>query len=394
MQHKPFALDLGTTKFCIATNTIKSDKTMQMETVSVLAKGMHRGMLANFSEAKSALTQLIEIAENEFNYDISKVSVGIAGSHLQSYSIEKTTDINNEEVSSQVLKKIDASIIEHNTNQNREIIHTIPVNYSIDDRVLLNPIGFSGKTIKGNYFLIEANKYYLKDVIKLCNECGLEVDRLVAEPIASSMVSLNSDLKKIGVVVADIGGGTTDGVIFINNQPVKIFTINIGGELMTNDLSIGLGLSKIEAEKIKILWGLKYNEQDKNQIEMRNAINQIIKIDSRQVFDILAPRIRELADYIFKEIKSFRSHLGAGIVLTGGGSEVLGIAPYLNHILKINVQKQKPTLGFVSNQDIASKFATAAGLLKIALEEEKKAHKPMRFLKYFSPFINWLKEFS
>jgi cell division protein FtsA len=392
MSQTIYALDLGTTKFCLAT------KKKQLETVSVTAAGMLRGMLSDFDEAKETLCQLIQTAENEFGDDITKVYVGISGSHLKNYSIEKTVPIPGPEVTEKIRKDLESALISECIYPNREIIHTIPVAYYVDDRLVKNPVGFSADQLKAQYFIVEASKNYLRDMVKLCNQCGLEVVRFVAEPLASAKVSVTGDLKKIGVGVADIGGGTTDGVIYIHNEPVKVFTLNIGGELMTKDLAVGLGLGQDEAEKLKILWGIKFNQDEESiKIEIKNAVNQKIRVDSKQVFEILEPRIDEWAHYLEKEIKPYLGQLSAGLVLTGGGAELLGLSSYLNHILKIHVQKQKPYFdGLSETEEIPTRFATVSGILKMSREEMAKdeASSKRHSRNIFSPVMRWIKDFA
>ena len=306
-----FALDLGTTKFCLATLESEHKKSPPtIKTLSVKAKGMRRGMLSDFAEAKRSLQQLITIGEREFKNPVTEVVVGIAGSHLKgetnisqlALSADTTVDrsvLNN-------LKKV--SELKTPLNSEHGVLQSIPINYQLDERDPVdNPIGLSGSVISGKFFTIKGDKFYLKDVIRLCNECGLKVLRLYAEPVASASVILDDELKMTGTTMADIGGGTTDGIIFKGGKPVKIFTVNIGGKLMTSDLSIGLGISYDEAEEIKIKLGLNPNYEDLKNIENKWSENpDFIK----KVTTILGPRILELGHMIEEQIK--RSLLSQG----------------------------------------------------------------------------------
>ena len=262
MKHKElFALDLGTTKFCLATIRFDSETGEPVIKKTVVpAGGMSRGMLSNMQEAEIALNKLLDLAEKDFARDIREVVVGVAGSHLSGKIGRASHDLGGEVVKNtdetEVLEKCKIA------SSGLEILHNIPLSFQIDDREHVdNAIGFSGDFLKCESFIIEADKNYLKDIIRLCNNCGISVQKLYAEPFASSCVTVPFNLKQAGVAIADIGGGTTDGIVFKNGKPIKLFTVNIAGRLITSDLSIGLQISDDDAKSIKHKFGLLNSEE-------------------------------------------------------------------------------------------------------------------------------------
>ncbi|MBP6218157.1 MAG: cell division protein FtsA [Oligoflexales bacterium] len=408
-----FALDLGTTKFCLASISKNVDKP-SLDTVSIPAQGMRRGMLSDFQEVQKSLTSLLELAERKFDDDIHKAVVGISGSHLrgQIVSLKIPIEESNPIIESFILSKAQETLLKKNDAKLREIIHIIPLNYQIDDREwIINPVGFSGSSLTARYFVIDADKNYVSDLIRLCNQCGIEVAKLIAEPYASAAVSIDDVKKNVGVAIADIGGGTTDGIIFKNGQPVRTFTINIGGQMITNDLSIGMGISFDEAERIKIISGLK-KEEDIPCIQVKDVHGKMKSIARDLTHDILRFRTIELGELILKETLLAQTYLSAGIILTGGGSEIAGLPEFLSQHLKIQVEKANPQIPFhnISHQHkmtdpnlssssptLASKYATVAGLLYLGLlhnHGQSPYHSTVGITKYFQRFVSWIRELT
>ena len=377
-----------------------------IETVSVEAAGMHRGMLSNMEEASCALAKLLEIGERQFSADIGRVVVGIAGSHLVSKTGLTRVRIPTAKVEPELLSRLAEQIICDQKDALREILHCIPIAYRLDEREWIKyPVGFSGQYLAGEFFLIEADRHYLADVVQLCNQNGLEVKRLIAEPYASAAVTCDIEAKKLGVAIADIGGGTTDGIIFQDEKPVSSFTINIGGKMMTRDLSIGLGLPYAEAEKVKLRYGVG-NGHRLDSMDLSDISGTLREFSENSVYPILAPRIYELTRLLEVQLRAAKVQLGAGLVLTGGGAEIADVCAFMSRVLGIRVTKVEPALHFespLSNNaesqpaGLASKYATVSGLLYTEFcrqLDEKKLRKNRWAGHYFGQFVNWVKELS
>jgi len=236
------------------------------------------------------------------------------------------------------------------------------------------------------------------------------VSRLIAEPYASASVSVDDLKKDLGVVIADIGGGTTDGIIFKGGQPIRVFTINIGGKIFTNDLSIGLGISFDEAERIKVILGLKSHENH-HAIKIKDIHGSLITINNQYAHEILKARTVELGRLILNEIEATHTYLGSGVYLTGGGSEISGIENVIFKNNNVRIEKAKPQIPFHNilpitqtkpeqNQNsyvLASKFATVAGLLYLDLLHRHNLigmNKSWKINKYLQYFVAWVRELS
>ena len=396
MNKNIFAIDFGTTKFCIAA-LVNNKAGSKLKVISVPARGMYRGMINDIDQATNALNILIEKAENELNVDIRKITIGIAGSHLQGRKITTETNIESEEITNKKLFKLLQTVEKDHSNPIRELLHIVPIEYRIDQREPTNnPIGFTGKTLHSKYFIIDADKSYVKDVIRLCNNCGLEVSNIFSEPFASASVSVKDEQKQNGVVIADIGGGTTDGIIFQNGKPIDVFTVNIGGSLMTQDIAKGLNIEYEIAEAVKKDFGLALNKPHTFDAKTTHGTSQ--KVNSKDIYPILGARIQELGIYLAKELMKYKGNLGSGILLTGGGSLVEQIDSFLESRFKVPVSQINPVFekSETVKEDLISRYATSIGLVNLVLcmENERRVNESTFTKKYFSQFINWIKEIT
>ena len=401
-----FALDLGTTKFCLATLQHRTMEKPEIKKVVVESGGMCRGMVSHMGQAQKALDHLISRAEQEFNRDIKQIHLGVAGSHLTSRISQATLDLGGDTITAN-----DQITLAHMCSQkgcaaDNEVLHHHPIHYRVDSRERVEcAMGFSGDFLTGTSFVIEANKNYLKDLIRLCNASGLKVQKLYAEPFASASVVVPYELRQQGVVVVDIGGGTTDGIAFRGGKPRKLFTVNVGGQIITRDLATCLRVSTKDAHHLKHHFGLSYlSPSPPPPIECLSSSGEPIQVSAQMIYDILSCRICELYEMIRAQVKSFEDQFSAGIILTGGGSELAYLSEYMARQHSIRVSKNKPTLPKLANQThtpddrttTTTPFATVSGLLYLAwIDQQSQAHKAhQRATHHVRSFFSWLKEIA
>jgi cell division protein FtsA len=388
-----FALDFGTTKFCLAmVRDTPAGAHLGVDIVSVPADGMRRGMVAN-----------IEQAEKQFGADIARVVVGVAGSHLGSRIVTETRTLAGDVVDSKDLQALIDQVEARHGLDGREILHTVPIGFRVDQRETVDdPVGFRGKSLAGDFFLIDADRFYLRDLVELCNESGLQVVRLYSEPFASASVTVPDSFKQLGVACADIGGGTTDGIVFKGGRPIAAFTVNVAGKLMTNDLAIGLSVPPATAETVKLRFGIK--PRDGDAMDVKDIRGQGKTVTGAQVMPILLPRIHELCNMTARSLVPFRGTLGAGLLLTGGGADVKGITDYFQAKLGIPVARARPALGGATLAEDAvdksahpPKHATVIGLLNLELcrlGDLQRVRKTSWTNRYLGSLVNWIKELS
>lgn len=392
-----YALDLGTTKFCFGVLKSIHDKP-SLTVVDVPAAGMRRGMLSDFSLAKEALENLILKTESQLNIDIRKIVVGVAGSHLQGRMEHRDIAIKEPFIQNHHIESLSNLVMKQDQSSQREVLHCIPVSFSIDGReAIQNPLNFSGEVLKGQFFVIDSDRNYLKDIIRLCNLCGLEILQFYSEPYASSCVTVDEKLKQMGVVVADIGGGTTDGIVFQNGRPVEMFTINIAGSLMTSDISLGLNVDTENAESLKKTWGLS-NHQKNLSVMIKDIHGKDQKIESSELRAILGPRVCELGAHLANNLKSYKGFLKGGVLFTGGGSNLHGLEDFLSHRFQVSVRRSQPDFKLITKaESYHARYATVMGIL--SLEMARNHLKMGREYsswpkKYFGQFFNWMKELA
>lgn len=397
-KHPIIAIDLGTTKFCAA--RLSFDQTFVLDVESVPAAGMHRGMLANFDEAATALCKLVETVEKMWNCDLQRVVTGIAGSHLFSERILVTQIIHGNVITNNHLNSLYNRANATAQRKGHELLHTIALQYRVDEREWMEtPLGFTGHNLSAHFLGIYCDETYLHDVIRLMNKCGLQVDEVYAEPFASATVSVNELQRERGCVVADIGGGTTDGIVFQNRKPVALFTVNVAGNLMSKDLAIGLKTDLASAEKVKKRYGLNPHA---NQFSIQTIDGENTIVSPDQVHTILGARIQELGSLLVDSLRPFKGSLPAGIILTGGGAQVIGIEKYLKELLRVDVQRSLPVLLEGSQKleirsELSSSYATVIGLLNLEISRiSEKKLKENHFwpTRYLERFIDWIRELS
>ena len=402
-----FALDLGTTKFCLATLVYPpKGGRARIEKVVVPSGGMRRGMVCHMQEAEKALDHLLSLAEQKFKQDVKKVYLGVAGSHLKGRLARATLDIGGDAITEEDQHAILAKC-QQGCDPAYEVLHNIPITFQVDSREFVDcPLGFSGDFLRGESFVIEADKNYLKDLIRLCNGCGLTVQKLYAEPYASAMVTVPYEQKQQGVIVADIGGGTTDGIVFKGGKPIKLFTANVGGQLMTRDLATCLRLSMEDAHQMKHHFGLEHLSQNPSveRITVQQTTGRAVQVSAGHVYMVLSCRIMELFEMILHELGPLKELMSSGMIITGGGSELKNIGPFISKQQALYVSKNKPHLPKMANETpspherttISTPYATVAGLLYLAWLHEQKnvvAIKSKATLQIRS-FWTWIKEIA
>jgi len=406
-----FALDLGTTKFCILWLPIDDNHgTPVIRKISIPSQGMRRGMVSDIDAATEALRNLVDKAEEEFGVDVRTIHTGIAGSHLKSRIGRAKIDIGGSRVNRDFREQVVELCLTSKTTATTEILHNIPLSFQIDSREPVdNPDGFAGDLLSAETFIIEADKNYVKDVVKLCNNAGLQVAGIYAEPYASAMVTVPVIYRENGVIIADIGGGTTDGIIFRHGKPVKLFTINIGGKLMTSDLAQVLRIADHTAESVKCLVGLSGANSEQMVPDLDG---NLIHLPTERARYVLKSRTLELLELIRKETGPFFPLARTGCIFTGGGSALSGLVSFVNESYKLPVKIAEAEIpaSFLKLQDsqlqasrpeervrMASPYSTACGILYLAVRELVKEHeKPGLFhsRKYLKAIVNWIKELT
>ncbi len=379
MEEIIFGLDIGTTKVCALVGEIR-DRQLQIIGMGLApARGMHKGMVTDVGEASRAMSEAIEQAEQTSGYDLSQAIVSMAGEHISSTNNKGLVAINRnsngvtrQDIES-ALDVAQAIPIPHN----RQIVHLIPRTFSIDDQDgVRNPIGMHGYRLEVEAHIVTAATPALQNLGQCVDNVGIKPTEFVLNAIASAEAVLESTEREMGVIVADIGGGTTDMALYVNGRVWHTKVFPVGGYHITNDIAIGLRAPHDVAEEVKI----KFGDCRPDQIDAEGVFTvepfggEKIQVGRQDLAHVIEARVEEIFQLILQEIKrtEYEGLLPAGIVLTGGSSQLRGIAEVAERVLHVpaRVATPKNLLGMVDKLHSPA-FATGVGLLRWAMGDNQ-----------------------
>lgn len=370
--HVLVGLDIGTSKIACVVADISPDGKLDVIGIGKHpSRGMRKGVVVNIESTVESIRLAVEEAELMAGVDIRSVFVGIAGSHIRGYNSNGVVATKNGEVTREdVTRAIDAASAMA-IPADQKILHILPQEYIIDDQDgIREPVGMSGIRLEARVHMITGAVSSAQNLVKCCNRCDLDVSDMVLEQVASSEAVLSQDEKDIGVVLVDIGGGTTDLAIYIDGAIRHTAVIPIGGDHLTNDLVVGLRTSAREADKIKIKHGACLVEMadPEDVIDVPSVGGRPPRPMPRQIMaQILEPRVQELLELVKVEIQrsGYQELIAAGLVLTGGSSLLEGMVELAEETFDgLPVRMGKP-VGVGGLVDVVSSpmYATGVGLL-------------------------------
>lgn len=396
------ALDLGSTEMCLAQLELSQGK-LKVSYESLPAIGMRQGLVSNLTEAADQLNTLVANAEKSWQQDIQKVCIGVPNSTISYKDAE--IDLGSEPIDGERLSQLESLVCDKVRAKGKEPLHIIARHYAVDHREMIhNPMGLEGETLTGSYNAVVANKIYLRDVVKLCNTVGLLVQDMYAESYVLSQYTLTEEQKSNGVAVIDLGGGSVNILVYQKGLPVKAAKINFGGMALTADLAAGLNLGTEEAEKLKIFWGI--NKDSDHKLTVKDIYGTSHELAVTDTLPILMNGIYACAEEINFHLVDFKGKLGAGFVLLGGTSKMLGLRELFEQIFDIPVTVPSAPLSLLENPVLAvdatggqhaSEHPVATSLLLFSLDKflaEQKAKPHFFSKKHLHSFIDWLREIS
>lgn len=368
-------LDIGTTKIAAIVGR-KNDKGK----IEVLgfgrteSIGVKRGVVSNIENTVQSIRTAVDQASLASGVEIKYVNVGIAGQHIKSLQhrgsiIRENSD---EEISQQDLDYLNNSMYNLNMNPGEEIIDVIPQEYIIDDEQgIKQPIGMLGNSLEANFHIIIGQTAAAKNIYKCVKKAGLEVVDLILEPIASAEAVLGDEEKEAGVVLVDIGGGTTDIAIFQDGIIRHTAVIPFGGDIITEDVKEGCTIIKKHAEELKVKFGsaLASENKDEEIVAIPGLRGRPPKeISLKNLASIIQARMEEIVEHIYYEIRNsgFEKKLIAGIVLTGGGASLKHIIQLTEYVTGMDTRIGYPNehlANDVEDEMASPMYATGIGLV-------------------------------
>lgn len=373
-------LDIGTTKICAIVGEIRDDCIEIIGVGTHPSNGLRKGVVVNVESTVTSIKKALEEAELMAGFEISKVYVGIAGSHIKGFNSHGVIAIKGQEVTQEDIDRVIEAARAVAIPLDREVIHILPQEYIIDDqRGIHDPVGMVGVRLEAKVHIVTGAVTAAQNLIKCANRAGLDVIDIVLQPLASGKAVLSQEEKDLGVALVDFGGGTTDLSIFIDGSIKHTSVLGLGGNNLTNDIAVGLKTPMAEAEKIKILYGTCLGSlvQRDEVIEVPSVGGRKPRMLSRHILaEILEPRVEEILTIVDTEIQKtgLKSDLTSGVVITGGSSLLPGIAEIADQIFQqpTRIGYPKGITGLVDAVH-SPMYATAVGLVLYGAE-----HMPSR----------------
>jgi len=372
-------LDIGTSKIACIVAEMTAEGTLEVIGAGMHeSSGMKKGMVVNIDATVGAIQQALQEAELMADCKIREVYTGIAGGHIRSSNAHGMIKIKDKEVAqTDVVRAIEtASSISLPGDQ--QILHILEQEFSIDGQEgIKKPLGMSGLRLEVEIHIVTGAVSAVQNILKCIHRCGLEVNDMILQPLASSKAVLADDEKELGVCLVDIGGGTTDVAIFTNGAIRHTAVIPIAGDQITNDIAMALRTPTKDAEDIKIKYGCALRQLATDApIEVPGVGERSARMLSRQTLaEVIEPRVEELYSLVQTELRrsGMEELLSSGIVITGGSAALQGMVELGEEIFHLPVRLGLPrNIGGLSAVVKTPRFATGVGLLLYGLERRQR----------------------
>ena len=364
-------LDIGTSKVVAIVGEVNSDGGIEIIGLgSHPSHGLKKGVVVNIESTVQSIQHAVEEAELMAGCEINSVYAGIAGSHIRSLNSHGIVAIREREVTSGDLDRVIDAARAVAIPADQRVLHILPQEFIIDDQEgIREPIGMSGVRLEAKVHLVTGAVGAAQNIIKCIRRCGLEVDDIILEQLASSYSVLTEDEKELGVCLVDIGGGTTDIAVFSEGAIRHTAVIPIAGDQVTNDIAVALRTPTQYANEIKIKYAcaLRQLANPEETIEVPSVGDRPPRKLSRQTLaEVVEPRYEELLNLVHAELRrsGFEEIIAAGVVLTGGSSKMEGVIDLAEEIFHAPVRLGLPQ--YVSGlSDVVCNpiHATGVGLL-------------------------------
>lgn len=393
------ALDVGTSKIvCLIGQVIDSHSIEVISMGSYPSSGLKKGVVVNIDATTDAIQKSVDQAVSSFDGKIKNVYVGIAGQHIKSLNSHGIVRIENKEVTSKDIDGVIDMAQDVSIPSDQMLLHVLPKEFYIDDLdSIREPLGMSGAKLGAHVHLVTCAVTAMQNIEKCVRRSGLNIDDFVLEQLASSYSVLSDDEKELGVCLVDIGGGTTDIAIFNNGSITFTGVIPIAGDQVTSDIAVALRTPTPQAEDIKQKYGCAVSDftQDDEVIAVPGVGGRPPRdLSRRSLADIIEPRYVELFELVKAEIErnGFESKIPAGIVLTGGTSQIEGAVELAESIFQTSVRLGSPE-NFTGMESILKNpiYATSLGLLGYGFDRLKQGYSLEQNTTLFQRAFGWLR---
>jgi cell division protein FtsA len=375
------AIDVGTTKIATIVANVRAQDDIEVLAVGVVpSHGLHKGIVVNMDEAKASIAESVKEAQRISGMRVDSVYVGVTGRHISSLNNRGVVSIPRDDrlVRSQDLKRVLSAARSVPVPEGKKLLHAIPRYYTLNgEERVKQPVGMHGTRLDVETHIVTASVSSVQNLVKCVRSIGVEVEDLILEPLAAGEAVLTRQERDSGVIMADIGGGTTDIAVFRDGSIYHTSIIPVAGYQVTSDIAIGLGLPFNIAEKMKkrygnVTPGLDTSKTDEIGIENGHSASY------RDLCDIIRSRMEELFELTLLEMPTtdYQTLAPYGLVLTGGTANLTGLAELGQSVLRLPVRKGQPLgTGIYGITDILydSAYATTNGLILWQARNKQKS---------------------
>jgi len=399
-------LDIGTTKIgVVVAEETESGSFRILGIGHAPAEGLKKGVVVNLEKTVDSIRQALDDAESVSGRKIESAYVGISGEHIKSINSRGVIAIGKagaEIIASDVGRALEAAKAV-TIPADREIIHMLPQTYTVDEQNgIKDPVGFNGSRLEVDVHVVTGSASAIQNILKCIDKCGIEIDELVLEPLASSYAVLSRDEMELGCVVIDMGGLTTDLAVFHEGAVRHTAVVSLGGKNVTSDVAIGLRTPQDQAEIIKCQHGSALASQvdASEMVNVPGVAGRESKEVSKSVLaSIIEPRMEEIFSLVARELKKghFSGTLAAGVILTGGASQLVGAAELAEQIFDLPAKLGTP-FNFENHMEInpGPAYATGVGLIHYSLLSRPEVGSRMKaggVSRIIEKFKRWLNEY-
>jgi len=398
-------LDVGTTKICAIVGKITAEGIEIIGIGTNPSEGLRKGVVVNIDSTVDSIKKAVHEAELMSGTDIKAVVTGIAGAHIKGFNSHGIIGVKDREVSSKDVEKVLEAAKAVAIPMDREVIHTMAQEFIIDDQDgIKDPVGMSFVRLEVKVHIVTAAVASAQNIVRSCNRAGLEVYDIALQQIASSAAVLTPEEQELGVMVIDIGGGTTDIAVFANGSICYTASLPLGGNQLTSDIAIGLRTPVTAAEKIKKQYGCAMISLigQNDTIEVPSVGGRPPRVLSRQILgEIIEPRMEEILELVKRELykSGFHDQVVSGVVLTGGSSLMPGVEELAESVFEMQARSGIPQhVGGLLDIVKSPIYATGVGLLitggqQFGSARQLNSNDNKLFYKLFSRMKSWFAEF-
>ncbi|MFM2344435.1 MAG: hypothetical protein RLZZ210_1046 [Pseudomonadota bacterium] len=394
------ALDIGTSKV-VAMLAYADEQSFNISAIGqATCDGIKKGMVVDIQKTVQAIQKAVQELQSISQVKISNIDIGLSGHHVVGINSHGAVAVKNQEVSGDDVNRAIESARAVKLATDQQLVHTFMQEFSVDNQEdIKDPIGMTGVRLELKVHLVATSITASQNVIKCARRCGLESNKLVVNPFASSLAVLGKDEKELGVVLVDIGAGTTDIVVCYKGNIRHIEVLPIAGDQITNDISMALRIPIAEAEEIKIKYGVARQRlvNPSEHIQVHDVGGTYKKISRQLLAAVIEPRLDELFRLILDVLKKsgYENVIASGFVFTGGSVNINGFLDLANSVLRRNCRIGTPTYhGSLRDVVTDPKYASCIGILQNAYQEvehnlnHKHGNKPV--MQAAKKAWNWL----